>query len=81
MDNIGQVSFTDLPPPRVYYKIENLVKTPVDNKLLLIREVMFKDLQEKRTELVISMFTDLAWSLGFSHIDEEVIKKLFEKGW
>jgi len=81
LNNIGEVSFTDLPAPRGKYKIENELRTPIDNNLFINKEVSFKDLSEKRMELVISIFTELAWAIGFPWIDEAKIKELFEKGW
>ena len=81
LNNIGQVTFTDLPAPRGKYKIDHLLKKPIDNQLVFSREVMFKDLKENGTELVINLFTELTWALGFSHINEGVVKELFEKGW
>ncbi|GAI95497.1 unnamed protein product, partial [marine sediment metagenome] len=81
LNNISDVSFTDLPAPRGKYKLGNILKTPIDNNLIISKEVLFKELSEKRTELVISVFTELAWALGFPWIDEAKIRELFEKGW
>jgi len=81
LDNIGEVTFTDLPAPRGKYKIGNEVRTPIDNTLSVTKEVLCKDLSEKKSELVISIFTELAWAIGFPWIDEAKIKELFEKGW
>jgi len=81
LDNIGEVSFTDLPAPRGKYKLDKELRTPIDNILSVTKEVPFKDLSEKRMELVISIFTELAWAIGFPWINEAKIKDLFEKGW
>ena len=81
LDNIGEVSFTDLPAPKGKYKFDRELRTSIDNTLSVTKEVSFKDLSEKRMELVISIFTELIWAIGFSWIDEAVIKELFEKGW
>jgi hypothetical protein len=81
LDNVGEVSFTDLPAPRGKFKLDREFRTPIDNTLSITKEVLFKDLNEKRTELVISIFTELAWAIGFPWIDEAHVKELFEKGW
>lgn len=81
LNNIGDVSFTDIPAPRGKYKIDRELKTPIDNILSVIKELSVKDLSEKRMELVIDIFTELAWAIGFPWIDGEKIRELFEKGW
>lgn len=81
LDNIGEVSFTDLPVPRGKQRFGNELRTPIDNTLSVTKEVLFQDLGKKRTELVISIFTELAWAIGFPWIDEGKIRELFEKGW
>jgi len=81
LDNIGEVSFTDLPVPKGKKRFDNELKIPIDNTLFITREISFKDLSEKRRGLVIDIFTELAWAIGFPWIDEEKIKELFEKGW
>lgn len=81
LNNIGEVSFTDIPAPRGKYKIDRELRTPIDNTLSVTKELSVKDLSEKRRELVISIFTELAWAIGFPWIDEAKIQELFEKGW
>jgi len=81
LSRVGEVSFTDLPAPSGKYKLENILKTPIDNNLCISKVISFKDLSEKRMTLVTEVFTELAWSIGFSWIDETTINELFEKGW
>lgn len=81
LNNIGSVSFTDIPAPRGKYKIDREFRTPIDSILSINKELLIKDLSEKRMELVISIFTELAWAIGFPWIDGGKIKELFEKGW
>jgi len=81
LNNIGEVNFHDLPAPRGKVNLNNKLRIPIDNNLSVSKEVLFKDLSEKRVELVVSIFTELAWAIGFPWIDEARIKELFEKGW
>jgi len=78
LNNISNVDFEDLSIPGDYSP--NITR-PVDNDLSIIKEVLRKDLSEKRRELVTDIFSELAWNIGFPQIDKKKIEKLFEKGW
>jgi len=80
MDNIGNINFIDLPAPRGMYKFDNLFVNPTENNIVFKREVTYKVLQEKEIDILIDIFTELSWSLGFSHINGAMIKELLERG-
>jgi len=83
MNNIGQTTFTDLPAPRGFHKLDNEVRIPIDDRLEFTREIMAGDLlnDDKRREIVKDIFAKFAWALGFPWINEGKIEELFEKGW
>jgi len=80
MNNIGKMNFIDLPAPKGMYKFDELRVVPTENSLIFKREVTYKELQEKEIDILIDIFTELSWSLGFSHVNGNMIKELLEKG-
>lgn len=80
LNNVGDVVFEDLPAVRGSMKWSE-TKTPIDNQIVIAREVMVRDLIENRAEIVAQMFAEFAWAVGFPQIGEAQIKEMFEKGW
>jgi hypothetical protein len=81
LNNIGDVKFIDLPPVRGLHKFDFINKTPPDNHLVFLREILFKDLEENTEQIVIGIFTEMTWALGFSRINETGVRELLQKGW
>ena len=76
LNKLDDVTFRDLPAPRGYVTFDHIIASPIDHKLEFTKTISYRDLSEKRVEIVVDLVKEISWSIGFSHIKTDTIKKL-----
>src|SRR6267142_1210346 len=76
LENVG---FRDLPAPRGFYKIDNIVSSSVDSSLEFQNILPSRELADERAQLVQELLLEIGWALGFSHLNADTITKLLKE--
>jgi hypothetical protein len=79
LKKLDAVGFRDLPAPQGYYKIDNLVSSPVDSSLEFRKTLQSRELVEERVRLVQDLLLEIGWAVGFSHLNPETVLKLLKE--
>ena len=79
LNKLKDVAFRDLPVPRGYVRFDNITSSPIDNKLEFTKIISYRELKEERIQLVVDLVKEISWSIGFSHVKPETIRKLMEE--
>jgi len=81
-NKIKNVEFRSLPAPKGrYYPGGVPTEEPIDDSLEFTKILSRAELKEKesRIKLLVDLFQEIIWAIGFSHIKEENIKKLLKE--